>query len=263
MRMWVQSLASLNGLRIWHCCKRLCRLQMRLRCCAAEAKAGSCKALKKIYIYIYKTAAAWVATEGRDTGLILSPAQGCKGSGAAAASAQIQSISGPGTSMYHRYSHLKNKQTKPKNPPVKLLGEKNKWRQHSKHKRLRNSINKTILWGEFHLWHCGLMIWLVCMGDRTHNSTATWATAVGFLTHCTTAGLLNCTLKTDHLGVPTVAKRISSVSAAPRRRFDLQPVQWPSNSICLMEAKKGEKNKTHKKKSLPTSTYVPEIQSRM
>ena len=27
MRIWVRSLTSLSGLRIWHCCKLLCRLQ--------------------------------------------------------------------------------------------------------------------------------------------------------------------------------------------------------------------------------------------
>ena len=31
MRLRIQSLASLSGLRIWHCCGLLCRLQMRLR----------------------------------------------------------------------------------------------------------------------------------------------------------------------------------------------------------------------------------------
>ena len=30
MRLWVQSLASLSGLRILHCCEMSCRLQMRL-----------------------------------------------------------------------------------------------------------------------------------------------------------------------------------------------------------------------------------------
>ena len=30
MRMWVQSLALLSGLRIWGCCELWCRLQMRL-----------------------------------------------------------------------------------------------------------------------------------------------------------------------------------------------------------------------------------------
>ena len=30
MRLWVQSLASLSGLRIWHCCELWCRLQMQL-----------------------------------------------------------------------------------------------------------------------------------------------------------------------------------------------------------------------------------------
>ena len=37
MRMWVQSLASLNGLRIWHCCKLSHRSQMRLRLGVAGA----------------------------------------------------------------------------------------------------------------------------------------------------------------------------------------------------------------------------------
>ena len=30
MRMWVQSLASISGLRMQHCCKLWCRLQMQL-----------------------------------------------------------------------------------------------------------------------------------------------------------------------------------------------------------------------------------------
>ena len=30
MRMWVRSLATLSGLRIWHCCELQCRLQCSL-----------------------------------------------------------------------------------------------------------------------------------------------------------------------------------------------------------------------------------------
>ena len=37
MRMSVQSLAQLSGLRIWHCCELWCRLQMRLRSGVAVA----------------------------------------------------------------------------------------------------------------------------------------------------------------------------------------------------------------------------------
>ena len=37
MRMWVQSLASLSGLGIQRCRELWCRLQMRLRSCAAAA----------------------------------------------------------------------------------------------------------------------------------------------------------------------------------------------------------------------------------
>ena len=33
MRTWVQSLAPLSGLRIWHCCELWCRSQMWLRSC--------------------------------------------------------------------------------------------------------------------------------------------------------------------------------------------------------------------------------------
>ena len=40
MRIWVQSLASLNGLRIWHCCKLWCRLQTRLGSRVAMAVAS-------------------------------------------------------------------------------------------------------------------------------------------------------------------------------------------------------------------------------
>ena len=35
MRLWVQPLASLSGLRIWHHCELWCRLQMGLRSCVA------------------------------------------------------------------------------------------------------------------------------------------------------------------------------------------------------------------------------------
>ena len=35
MRMLVQSLASLSGLRIWHCHELWCRLQMQLGSCTA------------------------------------------------------------------------------------------------------------------------------------------------------------------------------------------------------------------------------------
>ena len=35
MRLCVQSLVSLSGLRIWHCHEQWCRLQMRLRSCIA------------------------------------------------------------------------------------------------------------------------------------------------------------------------------------------------------------------------------------
>ena len=37
MRLRVQSLASLSGLRIWHCHELWCRLQMWLRSCVAVA----------------------------------------------------------------------------------------------------------------------------------------------------------------------------------------------------------------------------------
>ena len=37
MRIWVQSLALLSGLRIWHCRKLRCRSQMRLGSCVAVA----------------------------------------------------------------------------------------------------------------------------------------------------------------------------------------------------------------------------------
>ena len=37
MRMWVQSLASLSGLRIWRCCELWCRPQMQLRSQVAAA----------------------------------------------------------------------------------------------------------------------------------------------------------------------------------------------------------------------------------
>ena len=44
MRMQVQSMALLIGLRIWHCHKLWCRLQMRLGSCiaVAVAQASSC-----------------------------------------------------------------------------------------------------------------------------------------------------------------------------------------------------------------------------
>ena len=35
MRMQVQSLASLSGLRIWHCHEQWCSLQMQLGSCVA------------------------------------------------------------------------------------------------------------------------------------------------------------------------------------------------------------------------------------
>ena len=38
-RMWVQSLALLSGLRIWHCCKLQCRSQVQLRSGVAVAVA--------------------------------------------------------------------------------------------------------------------------------------------------------------------------------------------------------------------------------
>ena len=41
MRSQVQSLASLSGLRIWHCCELWCRLQMQLRSGMAVALASS------------------------------------------------------------------------------------------------------------------------------------------------------------------------------------------------------------------------------
>ena len=37
MRLWVRSLASLSGLRFWHCCELWCRLQMWLRSDVAVA----------------------------------------------------------------------------------------------------------------------------------------------------------------------------------------------------------------------------------
>ena len=39
MRMQVQSLASLSGLKIWHCCELWCRSQMWLGSCIAVAVA--------------------------------------------------------------------------------------------------------------------------------------------------------------------------------------------------------------------------------
>ena len=39
MRLWVQSLALLSGLRIWHCHELWCSLQMRLRSGVAMALA--------------------------------------------------------------------------------------------------------------------------------------------------------------------------------------------------------------------------------
>ena len=43
-RLWVQSLALLSGLRIWHCCELWCWLQIRLGSGVAVAvpEAGSC-----------------------------------------------------------------------------------------------------------------------------------------------------------------------------------------------------------------------------
>ena len=43
MRTQVCSLASLSGLRIWHCCKLRCRLQMWLGSGVAMAVAGRCR----------------------------------------------------------------------------------------------------------------------------------------------------------------------------------------------------------------------------
>ena len=37
MRLWVRSLASLSGLRIWQCRELWCRLQTRLGSCVAVA----------------------------------------------------------------------------------------------------------------------------------------------------------------------------------------------------------------------------------
>ena len=37
MRLWVQSLASLSGLRIWRGCELGCRLQIQLGSCVAVA----------------------------------------------------------------------------------------------------------------------------------------------------------------------------------------------------------------------------------
>ena len=42
MRMHVQTLASLSGLRIQYCLELKCSLQMRLGSCVALAVAGSC-----------------------------------------------------------------------------------------------------------------------------------------------------------------------------------------------------------------------------
>ena len=36
-RMWVLSLASLRGLRIWNCCELWCKSQMKLGSCVAVA----------------------------------------------------------------------------------------------------------------------------------------------------------------------------------------------------------------------------------
>ena len=41
MRMWVWHLASLSGLRIHHCCRLQCRLQMPPGSCVAVVQAGS------------------------------------------------------------------------------------------------------------------------------------------------------------------------------------------------------------------------------
>ena len=38
IRLWVQSLALLSGLRIWHCRELWCRLQTRLGSCVAVAQ---------------------------------------------------------------------------------------------------------------------------------------------------------------------------------------------------------------------------------
>ena len=40
MRLWVQSLASLSGLRIWRCCELWCRSKTRLRFGVAVAVAS-------------------------------------------------------------------------------------------------------------------------------------------------------------------------------------------------------------------------------
>ena len=42
MRFQAQSLASLSGLRIWHCCELWCRSQTQLKSPVAVAQAGSC-----------------------------------------------------------------------------------------------------------------------------------------------------------------------------------------------------------------------------
>ena len=41
MRLWVRSLASLSGLRIWHCCALWCGLQTQLGSGVAVVRAGS------------------------------------------------------------------------------------------------------------------------------------------------------------------------------------------------------------------------------
>ena len=41
MRLRVQSLALLSGLRIWRCCELWCRLQTQLRSCIAVALANT------------------------------------------------------------------------------------------------------------------------------------------------------------------------------------------------------------------------------
>ena len=41
MRLWVQSIPSLSGLRIWRCCELWCRSQMWLGSCVAVSMASS------------------------------------------------------------------------------------------------------------------------------------------------------------------------------------------------------------------------------
>ena len=42
MRLWVSSLASLSGLRIWHCCGLWCRSQTQLKSDVSVAQASIC-----------------------------------------------------------------------------------------------------------------------------------------------------------------------------------------------------------------------------